>query len=520
MLTKQVSTISSQDSESIIKGPNGPEIEKVEQLQPIEESEEADVGYVDYRRGLETELTPEEVRRIRWKIDLWIMPIFTITQLLQFVDKTALNYANLFGFRTALDLTGFQFNVLAGVVYIGYFIGQYPAAYLIGRYRAERVLSIALVLWGICVITMAQCTNFSNAMANRFILGLFESAVTPGLTLMTGFWYTRQEIPLRQYIWYSALGWGGLVGSYVSTGIAAISPTAPGPEKWQYIFYILGAVTLAWTAVVYFLLSDSPSRARFLTPEERILAVKRVASNQIGIKNKNFKKDQIYISFMDPKTLILFVSIFAAAIPNGVLSSFSTQIISEMGFSTTKTTVLKSVGDMLQIVALFIGGYITLNYNNMRLIMSTAANIICTVAAACTGYLPEDRTWMRLVAFWFTNFQSVGFATSLVMISSNMGGYTHRTIASFMMFTAYTWGNFTGPFVVKQSEAPRFPTAMAGLLAGYAIKLVCQVILLGYLIWFNKRRDRIYGPPNEVASREAGMQDKTEYENTDFRYVY
>jgi len=32
-----------------------------------------------------------------------------------------------------------------------------------------------------------------------------------GLTLMTGFWYTRREIPLRQCIWYSSLGWGGMV---------------------------------------------------------------------------------------------------------------------------------------------------------------------------------------------------------------------------------------------------------------------------------------------------------------------
>lgn len=31
-------------------------------------------------------------------------------------------------------------------------------------------------------------------------MGVFEAAVTPGLTLMTGFWYTRNEIPLRQCV--------------------------------------------------------------------------------------------------------------------------------------------------------------------------------------------------------------------------------------------------------------------------------------------------------------------------------
>ena len=50
--------------------------------------------------------------------------------------------------------------------------------------------------------------------------------------------------------------------------------------------------------------------------------------------------------------------------------------------------------------------------------------------------------------------------------------------------TAYCWGNFAGPFVVKQSEAPNYPTATAGLLAGYAIKMGCHILLLGKsILW-------------------------------------
>ncbi len=35
----------------------------------------------------------------------------------------------------------------------------------------------------------------------------------------------------------------------------------------------------------------------------------------------------------------------------------------------------------------------------------------------------------------------------------------------------------------------------------------------------NKHRDRTYGPADKDRSNEAGMQDKTEFENKDFRYV-
>lgn len=47
-----------------------------------------------------------------------VLPIFLITQALQFMDKTALNYANLFGYQEALDLKGKQFNFLSASKHI------------------------------------------------------------------------------------------------------------------------------------------------------------------------------------------------------------------------------------------------------------------------------------------------------------------------------------------------------------------------------------------------------------------
>ncbi|EMC99259.1 hypothetical protein BAUCODRAFT_396627 [Baudoinia panamericana UAMH 10762] len=497
---------------------NNPQEEKkhLHQLDAVQE--EQAVGYREYVEGLGLEVTNAENRRVRWKIDLIILPIFLITQALQFMDKTALNYANLFGYQKALGLKGLQFNYLSAMVYCGYFFGQYPCGWLIGRFPAQRILAISCLSWGVCVLILTQCRTFSSAMGVRFLMGLFEAAVTPGLTLMTGFWYTRNEIPLRQCIWYSALGLGGIVGSYIAMGVSTL-PATMKPERWELIFFILGGVTCVWAFVIYFCLPDAPSNARFLNSHERIIAVKRVAGNETGIKNKAFNWEQAKVALVDPKMMLLFVSVFAAAIPNGVVNSFSTIIIKDMGFSTTKTTELKSVGDAVQVIALFIGGAITLNVPNSRLLTATAANTLCTVAAACMAYLPRANTWGRLVSFWLVNAQSVGFTISLVTISSNMGGYTHRAIASAMVFTAYCWGNFAGPFVVKPSQAPRYEGATIGLLVGYAIKLGCHLGLLAYMFLMNRYRERKYGPADKAASDEAGMLDETEFQNKNFRYV-
>jgi hypothetical protein len=39
------------------------------------------------------------------------------------------------------------------------------------------------------------------------------------------------------------------------------------------------------------------------------------------------------------------------------------------------------------------------------------------------------------------------------------------------------------------------------------------------MFFANRHRDRKYGLADKQASDEAGMQDKTEFENVDFRYV-
>ncbi|RMY32477.1 hypothetical protein D0866_06585 [Hortaea werneckii] len=391
--------------------------------------QENDVGFREYLEGLDLDFSESEQRKVRWKIDLVILPIFLITQMLQFIDKTALNYANIFGYQDDLKLVGKQFNYLAAMVYAGYFFGQYPCGVLIGRYPAQKVLGICCLLWGLMVLILTQCHTFSSALAVRFIMGIFEAAVTPGLTLMTGFWYKRSEIPLRQCIWYSSLGWGGIVGSYISMGITKLAPDTQ-PARWEILFFILGGATMIWSFVIYFLLPDVPSNARFFNHREKLVAVHRVAGNDTGIKNKHFDRKQAVVAFWDPKAILLFISVFAAAIPNGVVNSFSTIIIKDMGFTNTRTTELKSVGDAVQIVALLIGGTVTLNVRNSRLCTATFFNVLCTIAAACMAFLPRSETWARLACFWLVNAQSVGFTVSLVTISSNMGGYTHRAMAN------------------------------------------------------------------------------------------
>ena len=61
-------------------------------------------------------------------------------------------------------------------------------------------------MWGLTLACFAAVENYAGAIAIRFFLGVFESAVTPGFALFTSQWYTKKEQGTRTGIWFSFNG--------------------------------------------------------------------------------------------------------------------------------------------------------------------------------------------------------------------------------------------------------------------------------------------------------------------------
>lgn len=62
------------------------------------------------------------------------------------------------------------------------------------------------------------------------------------------------------------------------------------------------------------------------------------------------------------------------------------------------------------------------------------------------------------------------------------------------------------------------PSFALAVMAGYIAKLVSHAGLWFIMWWSNKKRDRA-GPADSKLAAIAGMEDKTEKENPNFRYV-
>jgi MFS transporter, ACS family, allantoate permease len=121
-------------------------------------------------------------------------------------------------------------------------------------------------------------------------------------------------------IWIGSAGLGYVISGISSFGIGHITSSL---DSWRLIFLIWGAITTAWGLVLVVLLPGSPLSARFLTEQERAIAVNRVKGNNTGIENKKFKMKQFTEAMLDLKTWLLFLFAVTSNSPNGGLTTVS-----------------------------------------------------------------------------------------------------------------------------------------------------------------------------------------------------
>lgn len=57
-------------------------------------------------------------------------------------------------------------------------------------------------------------------MVLRTFLGVFESAISPGFSLITGMWYTPPEHVSRHTFWFAGNASFSIIGSLIAYGIA------------------------------------------------------------------------------------------------------------------------------------------------------------------------------------------------------------------------------------------------------------------------------------------------------------
>lgn len=187
-----------------------------------------------------------------------------------------------------------------------------------------RFVAYTSIVWAIILFCTAGAYNFSGMMAVRFFLGMAEGGISPAYVLITGTWYKKNEIPLRITYWYCGNGLAIIIQSFIAYGIGHINT---GIAVWRWFFIIFGILGLAWAAVLWKYMPDTPLTAKFFNDREKAIAVERLRENRTGIANRDFKKDQFIEALTDLKVWYGFLYAIACVTPSTSVANFGGLII-------------------------------------------------------------------------------------------------------------------------------------------------------------------------------------------------
>jgi hypothetical protein len=84
-------------------------------------------------------------------------------------------------------------------------------------------------------------------------------------------------------------------------------------------------------------------RAKCFSEEDKRLMVERVRSNQTGVQNKHFRKEQMIEALSDPQTWCYCLIAICTTLPTSGLGAFANIIVQGFNFTVLQTQLLAMV---------------------------------------------------------------------------------------------------------------------------------------------------------------------------------
>ncbi|PLB43364.1 MFS general substrate transporter [Aspergillus steynii IBT 23096] len=438
-------------------------------------------------------MTPEMEKKLIRKLDWILVPMLFLTATLGAVDKVAISTAAIYGLKEDLHLVGQQYSWAGSILSIGSIVGMWPSSYLIQKLPSAKYLSSCAFGWSAMALLVSSCRNWGGLMALRFFMGCLEAIIVPSVTLIVAGFYKKHEQPPRNAIVLAAVS--SVINGFLSWAVGHIPDSAP-LAIWQYLYLIVGTVSITWSIVAFIFLPDSPMTASFLSEQEKYYAVQRVAENKTGIVNKQWKGKQALEAVMDPKTWILFFFNIAINIPNGGKSNICSVgiIINNLGFSPVNTSLLNMPTGIMSTLSAFFFSWLAAKWTDRRCLVTMIAACLPIIGSVIVYTLPRTNIGGQMVGIYLV--------CCISMAQANTAGHTKKNFQYSILYIGYAVGNLIGPQTFREEQAPAYTGGFIAMLACYCI---CISLIAVYWVLVARLNRRLEGvdPESEASNKHV-----------------
>ncbi|KAL2825055.1 permease of the major facilitator superfamily [Aspergillus cavernicola] len=456
-----------------------------------------------------------EAKRVRRKIDMRIMPMIFVVYCLQLMDKNSLSFAAIMGIKEDTNLSASQYSWLGSIVYFGYLGGDIPATFIMQRLPLDKFLSGMCMVWGIVVALHAVCHDFSSLAAVRFLLGAIEVVTVPIAIYITGAFYTKEEQVTRVAIWYTTSGWAAVFGGFFAWAIYHATNF-----RWQGLFVLYGAITFVTGILLYFFLAASPVDAKWLTEEEKVIALERVRSNKTGTEVWKFSWPQLRESLLDVRLYLIFLMLVSSGLPNGGVTAFGPTIVAGFGYDVAETTLLNMGSGATQVVGTLLA--LVLAKYTSRTFAGVATLLLACVGCAMMLGIPSSDNNARYGGYILMYQFPICIVFIITFLTGGVAGSTKKFAFGCVYQLGYAVGNIIGPQTYRERDAPEYYPAKYTML-GFFIFTALLLTTYGVIhhTWNVKRErkelDSQHTDAHDSLENEEFL-DKTDFQIKSFKY--
>ncbi|QKX59302.1 uncharacterized protein TRUGW13939_06434 [Talaromyces rugulosus] len=425
------------------------------------------------------------------KFDRHIVPWLFGIWLFAFIDRSNIGNAKIDGLIEDLGLDGNKFNIALVVFYIPYILVDVPSNWAVKHVRAGIFLPGLITAWGLTSTFLGFTKSFSGLVVARLALGLCEGGLLGGMVVYLAMFYRRHQMLYRIGLFYCAAPLSGAFGGLLATGLAKIEHG--GYNNWPWIFFIEGIITTIFGIICFFTMPHTPAEAKFLTEDERAVALQRMiqdshgATNVENVNEEHFNWHWVRMAMLSPQTWLSSFSWFFLLIPLYSYSLFLPSIISGMGYKST-TAQLFTVPPN---IAAFILVLLTSTLSDKIKARGPIMVVCCILAMA--GYTMLLASKANSVRYGGTFLVAIGVYPGSPMImgwlSNNLAPHYVRATGIGFQIAFANCSAFIATFIYLSQDAPDYTLGHSVSLGSLVLCVITVILQIFYCRWENKQRE-------------------------------
>lgn len=393
------------------------------------------------------------------KIAFRLMPFLMLCYFCAYLDRVNVGFAKL-QMMSDLQFSEAVYGLGAGIFFIGYFLCEVPSNIVLHKVGARRWIARIMITWGILSGCFAFVQTEWQFYTLRFLLGVAEAGLAPGLLLYLTYWFPSYRRARMTVLWFIAIPISGMIGGPLSGLIMDRMSGVHGWFGWQWMFLIEAIPTVVVGLLVLAVLKDSVQEANWLTQDEKNLVKQELAQDNQHKEGHGSIKE-----FVADKRLWLLAGIyFCVVMGQYAITFWLPTLIRNSGISDNwHIGLLTSLPYMCAIVVMLLAGRSGDHFQERRwhlIIPMCAGAVALTLATLLASNLTLSLIFLCIAAsgvltasslFWMlpTNFLGgVSAAAGIAAVNSfaNLAGFCSPYLIGWV--TTNTGSNAIGMFLI------------------------------------------------------------------------